>query len=439
MNESIDIESVQARVSKLNERFDKMSQALDEINDFINDHMNVGPENSAVFGDAGRKIRANWNENASTFGDFRANFDSWTKLISIVQANTDNFTREAMATYLKGNVSTGATLDGVQESREKIFMDTATYTGTRHGGSGDDAYDEKIYTYYDENGNKVSIYKDENEKVTEKHTIGDNGKTTERIFYDKDGNMSIINYDSEGKQTRVEFYDKNGVKLKDGNPGTFNEDGTLIRNSENEAVYDDDYFIQRGDACVVHDQNVKFFGRDGSYNYYMDENGMIYVDEGGQLVSLETTEDTFNIGYLKDGSSWYGAVSSNATNASDMGMPPSSTIEPTNAAYDKYGMSEFVNYGNPTADNVTTPSNNSTFKEAVENHASVIKVNNDIESPGWDIFTPDIKTDSTGSVTLVFDERAGQYYTLNPDGTYNRDMYGYSPEDLAEWDIEKHS
>ncbi len=202
--------------------------------------------------------------------------------------------------------------------------------------------------------------------------------------------------------------------------------GTVASGSE--------YFIQRGDKCTVDGRNVSFYGRDGSYNYYLDENGMVCVEENGRLYDL-VNENSFNINYLKDlDGGWYGAVSSSNADAAQMGLPESSGITPSDASYAEYGMSEFVKYGDVDESQAVYPTINESFSDAVNQHQPVIKVAHDVDVP-W-VHGSDIEVDDTGYVTLIFDERSGKYYRLESDGTYERNMYGYDPKELSGWSIE---
>lgn len=195
-----------------------------------------------------------------------------------------------------------------------------------------------------------------------------------------------------------------------------------------------EYFIQRGDKCTVDGKNVSFYGRDGSYNYYLDENGMVCVEENGRLYDL-VNENSFNINYLKDlDGGWYGAVNSSNADAAQMGLPESSGITPSNTPYDEYGMREFVKYGDVDESQAVYPTINESFSDAVNQHQPVIKVAHDVDVP-W-VHGSDIEVDDTGYVTLIFDDRSGKYYRLESDGTYERDMYGYDPSELSDWSIE---
>lgn len=201
------------------------------------------------------------------------------------------------------------------------------------------------------------------------------------------------------------------------------------------------YNISRGDSCSVYGENVTFYGRDGTYNYYTKGDGFVYYDNGNELEKV-INENMFHIGYLKDGTAWYGGVSTYDKNEiENMNLPSEVQHNSSDQSFDPLdGPDEYVKVDlEKLNNNHVTPSTNEEFIKALEDKKCII-VDHDIESPVWDIIQPDIKIDgATGSVILVYDEKAGMYYTVNYDGTYSRDMYGYTPDELMDWDVEKHA
>lgn len=257
---------------------------------------------------------------------------------------------------------------------------------------------------------------------------------------------NLKNYEEEFKKARTTGASMSGVKQNGADIiDKYNEDiskktkETYSSDTGAKALdtskYDDSYFIQRGDKCNVYGQNVTFFGRDGSYNYYVDSEGMIFYDDGSKLRSLEVSESMFNINYLKDENGWYGGVSTNLNDATEKGLPDVSTIEATNVSFDEYGASELVNYGTPLEEKIIIPSNDASFQESVSNpiENQVIQIKNKKLTYDW--VGSSFKNSDT-STTLVYDERAGKYYKLEEDGTYIRNQYGYTPGELAEMTIE---
>lgn len=116
MTESFNVDGVQKSMNKLNALFSDFAQKLDEINKYINEQVNQSPD-SAVYGELGSKLLNTWNQNASTFGDFYANFENWSAVVSIISANNCNFTKETIAKYK----DTGATLEGYHDPKNSKF------------------------------------------------------------------------------------------------------------------------------------------------------------------------------------------------------------------------------------------------------------------------------------------------------------------------------
>lgn len=212
-NEAIKIDEVKTHVSNLEGYFDEFSKLMTGINEYMADRINVGPE-SAVFGEAGRHLWAIWDENASTFGDFYANFDTWSKMVTIIMANGLEFTEETINTYK----SKGSSLNGIQERREKKFLDSSVEGANGNRG--------KEHVYYDESGNKISVcIDDETGKPYYKTVVNADGTTT--IYrYDKDGNMSVV-----GSDGNVKYYSADGKELLE-RPETFKESGMVYSDQE---------------------------------------------------------------------------------------------------------------------------------------------------------------------------------------------------------------
>ena len=99
MTESFNVDGVQKSMNKLNTLFSDFAKKLDEINKYINEQVNQSPD-SAVYGELGSKLLNTWNQNASTFGDFYANFENWSAVVTIISANNCNFTKETIPQWI---------------------------------------------------------------------------------------------------------------------------------------------------------------------------------------------------------------------------------------------------------------------------------------------------------------------------------------------------
>ena len=98
ITEKFNVEEVKNKMNTLETAFNALSDALSEANKIVNEEVNVGPE-SALFGELGTILLNTWNENASTFGDFHANFESWAQVVSVIAANNMSFTEETIKAY----------------------------------------------------------------------------------------------------------------------------------------------------------------------------------------------------------------------------------------------------------------------------------------------------------------------------------------------------
>ena len=100
ITEKFNVEKIKNKMNTLEIAFN----ALSDANKIVNEEVNVGP-GSVLFGEIGIVLLNIWNENASTFGDFHANFESWAQVVSVIAANNISFTEETIKTY-KDNGST---------------------------------------------------------------------------------------------------------------------------------------------------------------------------------------------------------------------------------------------------------------------------------------------------------------------------------------------
>lgn len=209
--EKFNAEGVKSSVAELETAFTDFANILKDINVVINENVNVGPDKSAVFGTVGTNLLNTWNENASTFGDFKANFDNWSKLVAIIEANNLSFEEEAIATYK----SNGGNLAGIQSKRDELFVKQALDIGDTGITTGE-LNPRDVYRYYDENGNLVNLLKDKDGN-TERIFWGKDDKVAQKIFSNADGTRAVVTYDENG-QAIPKYYDKDGNVLAE-NPG----------------------------------------------------------------------------------------------------------------------------------------------------------------------------------------------------------------------------
>ncbi len=223
ISEKFNVEEVKNKMDTLETAFNALSDALSEANKIVNEEVNVGPE-SVLFGELGTILLNTWNENASTFGDFHANFESWAQVVSVIAANNMSFTEETIKAY-KDDGSTLTYKDDTNGERktisslreEKAQEQTINYVKNNFS---EDKYD------ITESDNSLVI-KDKNGNIVVEYSM-ENGKITSTKWYDSDGNYSVITYEvgEDGKlKKNVTYYDANGNVIE--KPSSFYEDGTL--------------------------------------------------------------------------------------------------------------------------------------------------------------------------------------------------------------------
>lgn len=398
---------------RLDTAFQTFANILMDTNDLVNSRVNASCQ-ECIFGSYGAQLLEMWNSNVPTFSDFKTNFESWSRAVSVIATRDEN--SEAIAQAIYNNRTTGSdltTADGrtVSEMREEILSAANTIEDNTSGG--------------------WSSYKDA-------AADGASNILTETEFARRNGENGYTCTDANGNSVTVDNYqDYLDIMYEKYGPNSVATSGSDTPASQSAESATENYFIQKGDECVVYGKKVTFFVRDGSYNYYKDENGQIFVDADGGLRPMDVNEATWNINYLKDPSGCYTAVTTTSEGASEMNLP--TEVSNTNIPYDEYGAAEYVDSRTIPIEDARTYTTNEGFRQDLlsdENLPEVIEFDHKLESSSWDIIQPDIKPSSNGKVTLVYDERAGKYYQVDDSGTYVRDMYGYTPSELAKFDIE---
>lgn len=124
MSETFNSDAVKSKMSQLEGKFTEFATTLSEINTIVEDLVQNG-EGSAVHGVVGQSLLRMWEENAATFQDFQANFDEWSKVVSVISHNNSEFEVAAKAIY-KDNAGT---LVGVADNKAAYVAGTATLAG----------------------------------------------------------------------------------------------------------------------------------------------------------------------------------------------------------------------------------------------------------------------------------------------------------------------
>lgn len=257
-------EGIKSSFELLNGKFEEFASCLEKLNNNIQENINVGA-NSGVLGSYGTSIINLWNNNASTFGDFYKNFDSWSAtVISLASSNRqyEGLTADMFANYQ----SNGGTLDGVANLR----LSTAILQGATN-------LDGKAI--YDENNSMVVKEIDPNTgeevEVTYVRSVDQYGNAVVRK-YDKDGNLLEVKLvctngqnpilEDNGNETYLyEFKDANG------NPVTYvyDKNGNII----------EEYSIDANgnEYCVTHTDENGEYASDVN-DRYLFENGDWKID-----------------------------------------------------------------------------------------------------------------------------------------------------------------
>ena len=78
-----------------------------EANDVVNSRVNASCD-ECVFGAYGAQLLETWNANVPTFSEFKSNFESWSRAVSVIATRDEN--TEAVAKAIYNNRATGADL-----------------------------------------------------------------------------------------------------------------------------------------------------------------------------------------------------------------------------------------------------------------------------------------------------------------------------------------
>lgn len=283
--ESMNVEGVKAKMGELEVLFTEFADKLKDINDYVNLNVNNGSD-SAIFGEVGTKLLNIWNDNAATFGDFHANFESWAKMVSLITVNNLEFADEVLKIYK----SNGSNLAGVSDNRlEKVNTSPVVIqeNNSKHG---------KTYEYYDGNGNRVREYKDADGNLFIVHISDKNGTLISSTFYDAKGNIEKeVTYDDEGKVSEEHVYTtsetENGSVPETENPTT---SGSGTGSSSRYGVSSEKPSNGRydGHTVVVPSLSEQDFINSANKNVLRNSNAQVIVDSANAVCkNLSSEED----------------------------------------------------------------------------------------------------------------------------------------------------
>lgn len=89
-SEVFDYVEVINSMNALEEDFKEFALALNKANELMLTSINVNHD-SALYGTLANNFLQSWTENSFTFNEFYYNFDSWAKMVTLVQNNNANF------------------------------------------------------------------------------------------------------------------------------------------------------------------------------------------------------------------------------------------------------------------------------------------------------------------------------------------------------------
>lgn len=121
MADYFNYEGVKSHMGALDSKFSEFAEELRKANLCVNEVVHNSPE-SAIYGDLGANMLNTWNENASTFGDFYENFNSWSALMASIISTYATFENNAVRNVVANNQSNGANLKGIQETRSALIQ-----------------------------------------------------------------------------------------------------------------------------------------------------------------------------------------------------------------------------------------------------------------------------------------------------------------------------
>lgn len=452
---------------RLDTAFQTFANILMDTNDFVNGHVNASYK-ECVFGSYGAQLLEMWNSNVPTFSDFKTNFESWSRAVSVIATRDENSETIAQAIYNnRTNGSDLTTADGrtVAEMREDIILDSAKVDSTTNSRGGN------TYRYYDENGELTTRYTNEDGEVWMQHISDENGNLVSTVCTDSEGNTSriVFHRDADGKVTGrdVAFYDKDGNLLEKA-PDSFNDSGYLKTNSQGQTddtlIVEDnvtdsstnednvtDSSTKEGDVVttsstesvtVTSGQQVTINGNEYNFlmtkdgkNYYTlsnDPNAQVYVDgENGPEIYLAYgdktyTRNEFVNSYKNNLEVGWSATYNNGYSPFDS-VGSSSSVSLDGVSSNTSGNS-FV-YNDPTAvhDNAVALSSINFGEVSLgrEQLPEVIYVapGDDIRWDPFDLFDMKdihIEGGDTGKY-LVLDPNTNTYYAMNSDGSFLAD------------------
>ncbi len=297
MAEKFDYKKVTTTINELEVMFDTFADKVRKLNEIVTENVNNGP---TIYGEYGKALLNVWDTNASTFGDFKANFDDWVKMVTIVginnkefennitgainQLSREEFTKSNYGKFISNsNYASMVTDSNYRNSMRFDDIDSDIYDGEISNNG-----NLKRYTNKDGIVEKTVFY-DENGKIKEYNTFAVtiagtvNGITIYKSVctnYKSDGNDGYINDTGNviNGNTLYECVLPNGTKYSSSDyESCVNKINNSNNNSSDSKVDKvETKSVGKNDSCVVNNVKCNFYGSDGSTNVYYDSDGYVF-------------------------------------------------------------------------------------------------------------------------------------------------------------------
>ncbi|MDE5888905.1 MAG: hypothetical protein K2H20_02680 [Bacilli bacterium] len=305
-------DGVKKGMDTLENVFTQFANTLSELNHYIETMINAGAD-SAILGEYGTRLFQIWSANASSFGDFHANFEAWSEVVAIISANNEDFVVKTVDLYR----DSGATLNGVKEARkfvsengrtgdfsslsenaQKVMGSASVTTSVIEGGF-------IVYKTVGADGSTTEVKKNKNGKVVREIVCDKNGNKIREMFTNEDGTYVIEEFDGNGKMLSYTQYDSNNDIIKQ---NQYQEENNQEENNQGEVSIEEgvtyDSFLEVGQSIPAEAQS----GLEGEFTYeglsqrgdmtqeqiFSDKNGNLYYYEDGVMkpVNIETKKYT---------------------------------------------------------------------------------------------------------------------------------------------------
>ena len=182
---------VKSVMSDIDSEFSRLSEIIEETNSIVTEKL--GSPDEAVYGDAGNKILATWDENCSTLSSFMSIFDNWSLMVVSIAheyGELDKGTAKVENTDLEA-------FQNISNANRTTWLKTPSGI-SGYVGSTSEYTDYATNTKYKETSNlkdrRVLEITDENNKKTKEYY----NLAGEAMGSEKNGQL----YDSSGKKVK---------------------------------------------------------------------------------------------------------------------------------------------------------------------------------------------------------------------------------------------